>query len=61
MYYDRYVQEVPQFEVGDNVWSSAENLKIKQPAWNLSHKHLGTYEILAHIWELNYKLKLPKI
>lgn len=60
MYYDWHVQEAPVFQIGDKVWLSAENLKIKQPARKLSHKCLGPYEVLQRVGELDYKLKLPK-
>lgn len=60
MYYDRHVQEAPIFQIGDKVWLSAENLKIKQPARKLSHKRLGPYEVLQRVGQLDYKLKLPK-
>lgn len=59
-FYDRHVQEAPIFEIGDKVWLSAENLKIKQPSRKFSHKRLGPYEVMQRVGELDYKLKLPK-
>ena len=51
-YFDKHVQEAPQFSVGDKVWIDAKNLAISQPSRKLTYKQLGPYEVTKKIGPL---------
>src|ERR1700709_2193988 len=58
-FFDHGVKNAPQFEIGDQVWLDAKNIKQRRPSVKLSDRRLGPFEVLEKVGELNYKLKLP--
>src|SRR6187551_43833 len=58
-YYDRKVQEAPDFKVGDFVLLSAKNIRSKRLSAKLDHKGQGPFEILEPIGTRAFRLKLP--
>ena len=54
-YYDKNVSDAPVFEPGDKVWLDTKNLKLKQPSKKLSAKHVGPYEVVERIGDLDYR------
>ncbi len=47
------------FKVGDLVWLSCENLKLKRPCRKLDFKRVGPFKIIKFINKVTVKLKLP--
>ena len=47
------------YKVGDKVWLSAKDLKLNRPAWKLSERQLGPFEIIKIVSPNAMKLKLP--
>lgn len=48
------------FKVGDLVWLSTENLKIKIPSRKLDFKRVGPFKILEFYNQVSVKLELPE-
>lgn len=59
-FYDRHHQDSPEYEVGQQVWLEATNIKTDRPSKKLSAKRLGPYEVLQKVGTHAYKLKLPR-
>ncbi len=59
-YYNQHHQEAPEFQVGELVWLSAKNIKIKRPSQKLGPKYIGPLEIIARISTHAYRLRLPE-
>lgn len=58
-FYDRHHRDTPQWDKGDKVWLSHENVETDRPSRKLSHQQLGPYEIVEKIGSHAYRLKLP--
>ena len=46
---DRHRSQAPDYEIGDKVWLSTENLKLTQALKKLTKQWLGPYDITKHI------------
>ena len=58
-FYNAYRHEAPQYNVGDKVWLSSENLRTARPTKKLNYKWLGPYVVKRVISHSAYQLKLP--
>jgi hypothetical protein len=59
-YFNAKVMPQPDFQVGDQVWLDARNLRTSRPAHKLDYKRIGPYSITAKIGTRSYRLDLPK-
>jgi Integrase zinc binding domain/Chromo (CHRromatin Organisation MOdifier) domain/Integrase core domain len=59
-YFNAKVMAQPDFQVGDQVWLDARNLRTSRPAHKLDYKRIGPYSITAKIGTRSYRLDLPK-
>jgi len=58
-FYDVHQCAAPQYNIGDKVWLSSENIKMARPMKKLDYKWLRPY-IIDWVISLNaYQLKLP--
>ena len=57
---NHYQKEPPVYKVGNIVWLSTRNIKIKKPSKKLDYKMIGPYKVKELI-ELFYQLDLPHI
>ncbi|KAK3530867.1 hypothetical protein QTP70_003638 [Hemibagrus guttatus] len=46
-------------EVGQKVWLSMRNLRLKLPCWKLNPKFVGPFEIVRQVNPVAYRLRLP--
>src|ERR1700761_3390092 len=51
--------KLPELEVGSKVWLDTKDLRLKVPARKLAPKHLGPFQVLEQIENLDYQLDLP--
>ena len=51
-------KEPPIYKVGDMVWLSTKNIKIKKPLKKLDHKMIGPYKVKELVGS-SYWLELP--
>jgi len=58
-FYDIHRRTAPQYNVGDKVWLSSENIRTARPMKKLDYKWLGPYAIDRVISRNAYRLKLP--
>ena len=58
-FYDAHRREAPQYNVGDKVWLSSENVRTACPMKKLDYKWLGPYIVKQVISCSAYQLKLP--
>ena len=58
-FYDAHRREAPQYNVGDKVWLSSENVRTARPTKKLDYKWLGPYVVEQVISCSAYRLKLP--
>jgi hypothetical protein len=58
--YDRQQEAEPEFNVGDRVYLSTENLITDKGLKKLSDLRTGPFEIVGKIGDRAYKLKLPE-
>jgi hypothetical protein len=56
---DSLRQPPPNFQVGDMVWLSSENIKTARPCPKLSSRRLGPFPISARINDVAFRLSLP--
>ena len=56
---DKHRRPAPVFHIGDKVWLSTKNIKLRVPSQKLGQKYIGPYQILAQINNVTFKLKLP--
>ena len=56
--YKRGRRKAHQFKVGDYVWLSGEDIKLKLSSEKLGDRQLGPYEILEKTGPLDYRLDL---
>ncbi|VDC06874.1 unnamed protein product, partial [Peniophora sp. CBMAI 1063] len=57
--YDRHRQDARNYEVGDQVWLEATNLKSKRPSPALNERRHGPFKILEKIGASAYRLDIP--
>ena len=58
-YVDQRRGSAPEYKVGDKVWLSMKDLKIKRPSHKLAERQLGPFEIIKVVSPNAVKLKLP--
>lgn len=51
--------KLPEYNIGDKVWLSAQHIKTARPAKKLDHCYLGPFEISEKISSHAYRLALP--
>ncbi|KAK3556893.1 hypothetical protein QTP70_022388, partial [Hemibagrus guttatus] len=56
---DRRRRPHPSYQVGQRVWLSTQNLRLKLPCRKLSPKFIGPFEIIRQINPVAYRLRLP--
>ncbi|KAK3508091.1 hypothetical protein QTP70_013626 [Hemibagrus guttatus] len=49
----------PSYQVGQMVWLSTRNLRLKLPCLKLSPKFIGPFEIVRQVNPVAYRLRLP--
>ena len=57
--YERGKQKAHQFEVGDRVWLTLEDINLQLASKKLGNRQLGPFEVLEKIGPLDYRLDLP--
>ena len=57
---DRHRSQALDYEIGDKVWLSTENLKLTQASKKLTERWLGPYDITKHIGDNTLELRLPR-
>ena len=58
-FYNAHWHKAPQYNVGDKVWLSLENIRTAHPTKKLNYKWLGLYVVKWVISRSAYRLKLP--
>ncbi|KAK3539856.1 hypothetical protein QTP70_014288 [Hemibagrus guttatus] len=56
---DRQRHPHPSYQVGQKVWLSTWNLRLKLPCLKLSPKFIGQFEIVRQVNPVAYRLQLP--
>ncbi|XP_073439022.1 uncharacterized protein [Dendrobates tinctorius] len=56
---DRTRRPAPVYRVGDTVWLSTKNLRVRAPTVKLGQKFVGPYKIVALVNSVAVRLKLP--
>ncbi|KAK3538312.1 hypothetical protein QTP70_035247 [Hemibagrus guttatus] len=56
---DRHHHPHPSYQVGQRVWLSTRNLRLKLPCRKLSPKYVGPFEIIRQVNPVAYRLRLP--
>ncbi|KAK3530815.1 hypothetical protein QTP70_002849 [Hemibagrus guttatus] len=51
----------PSYQVGQRVWLSTRNLRLKLPCLKLSPKFIGPFEIVRQVNPVAYRLRLPAV
>ena len=51
----------PDLNVGDLVWLSTRNIKLKVPSWKLGPKFIGPYKISSIVNPVAFRLDLPRV
>lgn len=59
-FFDRKVQESPQFSPKDKVWLLPRNITTSRPSRKLDHRRLGPFKIMQKIGSSAYRLELPR-
>ena len=57
---DKHRSKAPDYEIGDKVWLSTENLKLTRASKKLTERWLGPYDITKRIRDNAIELWLPK-
>ena len=57
---DKHRSKAPDYEIGDKVWLSTENLKLTQASKKLTERWLGPYDITKRIGDNTLELRLPR-
>ena len=57
---DKHRSQAPDYEIGDKVWLSTENLKLTRASKKLMEQWLGSYDIIKHIGDNALELRLPR-
>ncbi|KAK3563812.1 hypothetical protein QTP86_000837, partial [Hemibagrus guttatus] len=56
---DRRCRPHPSYQVGQKVWLSTRNLRLRLPCKKLSPKFIGPFEIIRRVNPVAYRLRLP--
>ncbi|KAK3519678.1 hypothetical protein QTP70_000225 [Hemibagrus guttatus] len=56
---DRRRRPHPSYQVGQKVWLSTRNLRLRLPCKKLSPKFIGPFEIIHRVNPVAYRLRLP--
>uniref|UniRef100_A0A803JHM8 Gypsy retrotransposon integrase-like protein 1 n=1 Tax=Xenopus tropicalis TaxID=8364 RepID=A0A803JHM8_XENTR len=56
---DKSRRDAPQYKVGDLVWLSTKNIKLKVPSPKLGPRFIGPYPIIAIVNPSSVRLQLP--
>ncbi|KAK3573009.1 hypothetical protein QTP86_012258 [Hemibagrus guttatus] len=56
---DRRRRPHPSYQVGQKVWLSTRNLRLRLPCKKLSPKFIGPFEIIRQVNPVAYRLRLP--
>ncbi|KAK3573596.1 hypothetical protein QTP86_030019 [Hemibagrus guttatus] len=56
---DRRRRPHPSYQVGQKVWLSTQNLRLKLPCRKLNPKFVGPFEIVRQVNPVAYRLRLP--
>ncbi|KAK3534427.1 hypothetical protein QTP86_015226, partial [Hemibagrus guttatus] len=56
---DRRRRPHPSYQVGQKVWLSTRNLRLRLPCKKLSPKFVGPFEIIRQVNPVAYRLRLP--
>ncbi|KAK3554106.1 hypothetical protein QTP70_019203 [Hemibagrus guttatus] len=56
---DRHRHPHPAYQVGQRVWLSTRNLRLKLPCRKLSPEFIGPFEIIHQVNPVAYRLQLP--
>ena len=57
---DKHRSQAPEYEIGDKVWLSTENLKLTRASEKLTERWLGSYDITKRIGDNTLELRLPR-
>uniref|UniRef100_A0A8C5QLZ1 Gypsy retrotransposon integrase-like protein 1 n=1 Tax=Leptobrachium leishanense TaxID=445787 RepID=A0A8C5QLZ1_9ANUR len=57
---DRHRLQAPSYNVGDRVWLSTRNVKLRVPSMKMAPRFIGPYKIICHVNPVAYALALPK-
>jgi len=57
---DRHREPAPSYQVGDQVWLDARNIRTKRPSRKLDYKNLGRFTIKRVLSPWAYELDLPE-
>ncbi|SOV01837.1 uncharacterized protein UDID_18810 [Ustilago sp. UG-2017a] len=57
--FDKHHLPSPQFQPGDRVWLSADNIRSLRPTKKLDYRHLGPFSVSKVISSHAYRLQLP--
>ena len=57
---DKYRSQAPDYEIGNKVWLSTENLKLTRTSKKLTEQWLGPYDITKRIGDNTIELRLPR-
>ena len=57
---DKHRFKAPDYEIGDKVWLSTENLRLTRASKKLTERWLGPYDITKRIRDNAVELRLPK-
>ncbi|KAK3506432.1 hypothetical protein QTP70_002158 [Hemibagrus guttatus] len=56
---DQHRRPHPSYQVGQKVWLSTRNLRLKLPCHKLSPRFIGPFEIVWQVNPVAYRLRLP--
>ncbi|KAK3573711.1 hypothetical protein QTP86_032066, partial [Hemibagrus guttatus] len=56
---DRRRRPHPSYQVGQRVWLSTQNLRLKLPCRKLNPRFIGPFEIIRQVNPVAYRLRLP--
>uniref|UniRef100_A0A8C5R326 Gypsy retrotransposon integrase-like protein 1 n=1 Tax=Leptobrachium leishanense TaxID=445787 RepID=A0A8C5R326_9ANUR len=57
---DRHRLQAPSYNVGDRVWLSTRNVKLRVPAMKMAPRFISPYKIIRRVNPVAYALALPR-